>query len=87
VAHLRLNVSQGCLCLLAAVGLIIFAVAYRSAFSIVYAAVATVLVVISILRSRKISEKEMIRRQNEALAAMTAKDDKSDPREMARWIP
>jgi hypothetical protein len=70
--------------LLFVVGTIIFAVSYRSVFSIVFAVFAAIMIPVSILRSRKVAEKEMIRRLDRAMAT---KDDKSDPREMARWVP
>jgi len=41
-----------------------------------------VLLLISFLRSRKIDEEEMMRRQDEAMAKT-----KDDPNEMARWVP
>jgi len=48
--------------LLFVVGTIIFAVSYRSVFSIVFAVFAAIMIPVSILRSRKVAEKEMIRR-------------------------
>ena len=73
---------------LAVIGLAIFAVWSRSLFSVLYAAVGTLLLFISFLRWRKVgklSEKErqeLIRRQDEAM--MKGNDD---PNEIARWVP
>ena len=67
---------------LSVVGVIIFALWARSLFSIVFASIMTVLMTVAFIRSRRISEAEMIRRQD--LAMGKAKDD---PKEMARWVP
>jgi uncharacterized membrane protein (DUF106 family) len=67
--------------LLGVVGTIIFAVWHPSFFSILFAVFATVLITLSILKSRKVDEKEMMRHQDKAMAT------KDDPSEMARWVP
>jgi hypothetical protein len=61
---------------------IVFAVWSRSLFSIIFAASATLLLSVSLLRSRKVSEEEMLGRQDRAMAKT-----KDDPKEMARWVP
>ena len=68
--------------MLGIVGVIIFAFWARSLFSIVFASIMTVLMTVAFIRSRRISEAEMIRRQD--LAMGKANDD---PKEMARWVP
>lgn len=68
--------------MLGIVGVIIFAFWARSLFSIVFASIVTVLMSVAFIRSRRISEAEMIRRQD--LAMGKASDD---PKEMARWVP
>lgn len=65
------------------IGVISFAVFSRSLWSIIVAIAVTVLLSVSFLRSRKLSEEEMIRRQDQALG----KAGSDDPREMARWVP
>jgi hypothetical protein len=69
------------LCSLAIIGAVIFAAWSRSVFSIIFAAAATVLLPISILRSRKLGEEKMMRRQDRAMQT------RDDPNEMARWVP
>ena len=54
----------------------------RSAILIIFAVVVTVLISFSLSRSRKLSEEEMLRRQDKAMGKPT-----DDPREMARWVP
>lgn len=68
--------------MLGIVGVIIFAFWARSLFSIVFASIVTVLMSVAFIRSRRISEAEMIRRQD--LAMGKASDD---PKETARWVP
>ena len=54
----------------------------RSVILIIFAAAVAVLVPFSLVRSRKLGEDEMIRRQDKAMGKPT-----DDPREMARWVP
>jgi len=54
----------------------------RSVMLMIFAAVVTVLIPFSLFRSRKLSEEEMLRRQDKAMGQPT-----DDPREMARWVP
>jgi hypothetical protein len=58
-----------------------FAFWVRSAESILFATLVTVLLPISFLLSWKLGEKEMARRLDKAM------DTKDDPNEMARWVP
>jgi hypothetical protein len=67
---------------LTVVGVIIFALWAQSLLSIIFASVLTVLMSLAFVRSRRINEEEMIRRQD---AAMGKPSD--DPKEMARWVP
>ena len=67
---------------LAIVGVIIFALWARSLFSIVFASFVTVLMLIAFIRSRNMSEEEMIRLQDLAIG-----ESGKDPKEMARWVP
>lgn len=71
--------------LLGVVGIIIFAAFYRSAFSVVWAVCAVVLMLAAFLRSRKLRNREAIQRLDEAISPKDS--EKSDPRAMARWIP
>jgi hypothetical protein len=52
-------------------------------FGIVYAVLAAVLLLISVLRSRKRTEEERIRRLDEAMK----KGTRDDPDEMSRFVP
>ena len=54
----------------------------RSLILIIFAAIVTVLIPLSLVRSRKLGEEEMIRRQDKAMGKPT-----HDPKEMARWVP
>ena len=67
------------ICVVVAIGL---AAWQRSLILMIFAAVVTVLIPISLVRSRKLGEEEMIRRQDKAMGKPT-----DDPREMARWVP
>jgi hypothetical protein len=75
------RIAMVALPVLCVAGTIIFAVWHASFFSIFFAVFATMLIAISILRSRKVDEREMMRRQDKAMAT------KDDPSEMARWVP
>ena len=66
-------------------GTIMFAAFYRSVFSIVYTVCVAILIPIAILRSRKVDQKAMIVRLDKE--TVTKDSEKSDPREMARWVP
>lgn len=79
------RIAEVILPLLFLLGTITFAAYYRSVFSIAFAAFAAVLIPVSILRSHKVDEGEMIRRLDKATVIKDG--EKSDPREMARWIP
>jgi hypothetical protein len=76
------RIAEVVLCVLGMVGVVIFAVWSRSIFSIIFAAVMTVLLPFSLLRSRKLREGEIIRRQDQAMGKPS-----DDPREMARYVP
>ena len=65
------------------VGAIIFAALSRSLLSVIFAASVVVLFTISFLRSRKLSEEEIIRRQDRLMG----KPGIDDPKMLARWIP
>jgi hypothetical protein len=75
------RIAEVAIPLLGIVGVIAFAAWHPSFFSILFAVFAAVLVTLSLLRSRKVDEREMIRRQDKAMAT------KDDPTEMARWVP
>jgi hypothetical protein len=68
-------------CLICIIGAVIFAAWSRSLGSIIFATFVAVLFPVSLLRSWKLSEAEMMRRQDEAMKI------KDDPNEMARWVP
>ncbi len=76
------RVTEIVVCVLGVVGAAIFAVWSRSLFSVIFAAATTILLPLSLLRSRKLGEEEMIRRQDQAMGKTS-----DDPREMARWVP
>ena len=78
-AECRTEVVLG---VLSIVGVIIFALWARSLFSFVFASAVTILMSVAFVRSRKISEEEMIRRQDLAIGKPS-----DDPKEMARWVP
>ncbi len=67
---------------IAIIGAVIFAAWSRSWFAVILAVLVIALLLISFLRSRRIDEAEMIRRQDEAMGKL-----KDDPNEMARWVP
>jgi cobalamin biosynthesis protein CobD/CbiB len=71
------------LCVLLVVVAISVAVLSRSLLSIIFAASVVVLFTISFLRSRKLSEEEIIRRQDRLMG----KPGIDDPKKLARWIP
>jgi hypothetical protein len=54
----------------------------RSVILMIFAAAVAVLLPFSLVRSRRLGEDEMIRRQDKAMGKPT-----DDPREMARWVP
>ena len=64
------------------VGVIVFAAWLRSLSVILLVVFFIVLLYISFHRSRRLSEEEMIRRQDQAMGKV-----KDDPNEMARWVP
>ena len=64
-------------------GVIVVAIWDKSVLSIIFAAaVVTALIVVAFIRSRGISEEEMVRRQDLAMGKPS-----DDPKEMARWVP
>jgi hypothetical protein len=63
-------------------GLLFLVLWFPSWTSISFAIFVVVMLVISIVRSRGVDEKEMMRRQDEAMGR-----GKDDPSEMARWVP
>jgi hypothetical protein len=65
------------------VGAVIFAGLSRSLLSVIFAAAVVVLFTISLLRSRKLSEEETIRRQDR----LVGKPGVDEPKKMARSIP
>jgi membrane protein implicated in regulation of membrane protease activity len=65
------------------VGVVIFAGLSRSLLSVIFAAAVVVLFTISLLRSRKLSEEETIRRQDR----LVGKPGVDEPKKMARSIP
>jgi hypothetical protein len=67
---------------LAIIGAVIFAAWFRSWLAVLLAVLVIALLLVSFLRSRRIDEAEMIRRQDEAMGKL-----KDDPNEMARWVP
>jgi hypothetical protein len=78
-AERRAEVILGALTI---VGVIILALWARSLLSVIFASIVTVLMSIAFIRSRRISEEEMIRRQDVAIGKPS-----EDPKEMARWVP
>jgi uncharacterized membrane protein YfcA len=77
------RITEVVLGVLLTIGAIIFAVLSRSLLSIIFAASVPVLFTVSFLRSRKLSEEEIIRRQDRLMG----KPGIDDPKKMARWIP
>jgi len=83
------RIAEGAGFWLGILGVLIFAAWSRSLFSILYAAVAVPLILMSFLRWHKLSKlsdkerQELIRRQDEAML----KSSRDDPKEMARWVP
>jgi hypothetical protein len=63
-------------------GLLFLVLWFPSWTSISFAVFVVVMLAISIVRSRGVDEKEMMRRQDDAMGK-----GKDDPREMARWVP
>jgi hypothetical protein len=63
-------------------GLLFLVLWFPSWISISFAIVAVVALAISIVRSRGVDEKKMMRRQDEAMGK-----GKDDPSEIARWVP
>jgi hypothetical protein len=76
------RITEVVLCAFGIVGVIIFAAWSRSLFSIIFAAVMMLLLPFSLIRSRRLGEEEIIRRQDRAMGKPS-----DDPREMARWVP
>ncbi len=76
------RIAEIVLCALGIMGSIIFALYSRSLLSIIFATSVTVLLPLSLLRSWKLSDEEMIRRQDRAMGKPS-----DDPRQMARWVP
>jgi len=59
----------------------VFLISSRLLYGVPFGAIAAVLFFVSILRSRGVTEEEMIRGQDEAMKT------KDDPNEMNRWVP
>src|SRR5690242_19795967 len=76
------RVTEVALCLICVALAIALAAWQRSVIMMIFAAAVTVLVPLSLVRSRRLGEEEMIRRQDNAMAKT-----KDDPNEMARWVP
>lgn len=76
------RVTEVALCVICIVVVIVLAAWQRSVILMIFAAVVTMLIPFSLVRSRKLGEEEMIRRQDKAMAKTT-----DDPKEMARWVP
>jgi ABC-type transport system involved in cytochrome bd biosynthesis fused ATPase/permease subunit len=76
------RVTEVALCVICVVVAIALAAWQRSLILMIFAAVVTVLIPFSLMRSRKLGEEEMIRRQDKAMGKPT-----DDPNEMARWVP
>ncbi len=76
------RIVEVALCAICVVVAIALAAWQRSVILIIFAAAVAVLVPFSLVRSRKLGEDEMIRRQDKAMGKPT-----DDPREMARWVP
>jgi Flp pilus assembly protein TadB len=70
------------LCAIFVVMAIALAAWQRSVILMIFAVAVAVLLPFSLVRSRKLGEDEMIRRQDKAMGKPT-----DDPREMARWAP
>ena len=77
------RITEVVLAVLLIVGAIIFAGLSRSLLSIIFAASVVVLFTISFLRSRKLSEEEIIRRQDRLMGKLGV----DEPKKMARWMP
>jgi hypothetical protein len=54
----------------------------HSVILMIFAGAVAVLLAFSLMRSRKLGEDEMTRRQDKAMGKAT-----DDPREIARWVP
>jgi chromate transport protein ChrA len=76
------RIIEAVLCAIFVVVAIVLAAWQRSVILIIFAAAVAVLVPFSLVRSWKLGEDEMIRRQDNAMGKPT-----DDPREMARWVP
>jgi hypothetical protein len=70
------------LCLVGIAVAIALAIRNPSWLSIAFAVYVTVLLPVGLMRSRRLGEEEMIRRQDRAMGKPA-----DDPRGMARWIP
>jgi hypothetical protein len=64
------------------VAVIVLAIWTKSVLSIIFASVVTTLMAAAFIRSRGMSEEEMLRRQDLAIGKPC-----DDPKEMARWVP
>jgi Flp pilus assembly protein TadB len=76
------RISGFLVCAVAVAPVLAFVIWLRSSIRIALVVSSAVLLLVSFLRSRKVSEEESTRRQDRAMGK--AKDD---PNEMARWVP
>jgi len=76
------RIAQVFLGVLVTCGLLFWVLWFPSWTSISFAVFFVVMLAISIVRSRGVDEKEMMRRQDDAMGK-----GKDDPSEMARWVP
>jgi hypothetical protein len=76
------RVAEVALCVICVAVAIALAAWHRSGIMIVVAAAVSVLIPLSLVRSRRLGEEELIRRQDKAMGKK-----KDDPSEMARWVP
>ena len=75
-------VTEVALCVICVAVAIALAAWHRSVIMIAFAAAVSVLIPLSLVRSRRLGEEELIRRQDKAMGKT-----KDDPSEMARWVP
>jgi hypothetical protein len=76
------RIAQVLVAVLVLSGVLFLILWFPSWTSISFAIFVVVIFVISIVRSRGVDEKEIMRRQDEAMGK-----GKDDPSEMARWVP
>jgi hypothetical protein len=76
------RISGFLVCAVAGAPVLAFVIWLRSSIRIALVVSSAVLLLVSFLRSRKVSEEESTRRPDRAMGK--AKDD---PNEMARWVP